>query len=77
MIFAQNVAKLKTAGGFNATQFEEFTGVSRRTLGRILANRRSRAGEYIPTATTVQRIAKTLSVPSEYVLKHRLDITVS
>jgi transcriptional regulator with XRE-family HTH domain len=75
MKFGQNVNRLKNIGNFSMSELERFTGVSRRTLGRILAHRKSKAGEYTPTAQTVEKIATVLQVPADYVTKYKLDIS--
>jgi transcriptional regulator with XRE-family HTH domain len=74
MIFAQNVARIKRETGFNLTQMEQATGISRKTISRILTHTRSRVAEYIPSYSTVQSFAKSLGLTVEDVTKRPVSI---
>ena len=75
MIFSQNLNTLQKKSGMSDTQLESYTGVSRRTIGRILSHKSDRNNRsYSPSYKTVQRIAESLSVTPQQVFTERLSI---
>lgn len=71
--FAQNVSRLMAATGLTQSGFSSYTGVSRRTLGRIFELSISGKGtEYRPSYDTVVSIATAARVAPEDILKKRL-----
>lgn len=76
MILAQTLHKLKTKTGFNITELAEFTGVSRKTVSRILRHRTNRSSNYSPAYSTVSSIAKSLQTNSDDLINHKMDIEI-
>lgn len=75
MIFARNVAQLQKAGNYTKTDLENLTGVSRRTIGRILDQARNKT-PYTPTEETIQRFAQATGTTAQTFTKHRLTFQV-
>lgn len=75
MIFSRNVAKLQKAGNYTITELHRMTGVSRRTIGRILDNAENKT-PYVPTEETIRRFAEATGSTTQDFAKHRLTFQV-
>lgn len=73
-IFAKNVSRLKRTGQYTNTELEQLTGVSRRTLGRILESAKQRTA-YTPTQETVAAIARTVGATVSEIKSTHLTFT--
>lgn len=57
-----NTKRLLKSGDFSLTQFQHVSGVSRRTLGRILS---AKGNSYSPTEQTLNKLASVAGVTAK------------